>query len=103
MEGSPAGAKVLQLIAEDGDYDTLQKITYRITSGNPEGFFAINSSSGESLFLLSVHYTQQPSNVCHAAFVFNCILLVPPRFNHNDSTQIGSRESIGAYTRGKLQ
>lgn len=46
-ESSPAGTKVLQLIAEDGDNDPLQKITYRITSGNPEGFFAINSSTGE--------------------------------------------------------
>lgn len=46
-ESSPAGVKVLQLIAEDGDNDPLQKITYRITSGNPEGFFAINSTSGE--------------------------------------------------------
>lgn len=46
-ESSPAGVKVLQLIAEDGDNDPQQKITYRITSGNPEGFFAINSSSGK--------------------------------------------------------
>lgn len=48
-EGSTAGVKILQLIAEDGDNDPLQKITYRITSGNPEGFFAINSSNGELL------------------------------------------------------
>lgn len=46
-ESSPAGVRVLQLTAEDGDDDPLQKITYRITSGNPEGFFAINSTSGE--------------------------------------------------------
>lgn len=46
-ENSPAGMKVLQLIADDADNDPLQKIIYRITSGNPEGFFAINSSSGK--------------------------------------------------------
>lgn len=34
-ESSPAGVKVLQLIAEDRDDDPLQRITYRITSGNP--------------------------------------------------------------------
>lgn len=48
-ESSPAGIKVIQLIAEDKDDDPLQRITYRITSGNPEGFFAINSTSGKSL------------------------------------------------------
>ncbi|XP_037908128.1 fat-like cadherin-related tumor suppressor homolog isoform X10 [Hermetia illucens] len=45
-EGSPSGVKVLQIVAEDRDVDPDQRITYRITSGNPEGFFAINSSSG---------------------------------------------------------
>lgn len=34
-ESSPAGVKVLQLIAEDRDDDPLQRVTYRITSGNP--------------------------------------------------------------------
>ncbi|XP_021704618.1 fat-like cadherin-related tumor suppressor homolog isoform X2 [Aedes aegypti] len=45
-ESSPNGVKVLQLIAEDRDIDPLQQISYRITSGNPEGFFAINGTSG---------------------------------------------------------
>ncbi|XP_058065437.1 fat-like cadherin-related tumor suppressor homolog [Anopheles bellator] len=46
QEGSPAGVKVLQLVAEDRDIDPLQQISYRITSGNPEGYFAINGTSG---------------------------------------------------------
>lgn len=46
-ESSPTGTKVLQLEAFDSDIDPLQKLTYRITSGNPEGFFAINSTSGK--------------------------------------------------------
>lgn len=46
-ESSPAGTKVLQLEAFDSDIDPLQKLTYRITSGNPEGFFAINGTSGK--------------------------------------------------------
>lgn len=46
-ESSPAGVKVLQMLADDGDNDPQQTITYRITSGNPEGFFAINSTSGK--------------------------------------------------------
>lgn len=51
-ESSPANVKVLQLLAEDKDDDPLQRITYRITSGNPEGFFAINSTSGKCVNIL---------------------------------------------------
>uniref|UniRef100_A0A182SBE4 Cadherin domain-containing protein n=1 Tax=Anopheles maculatus TaxID=74869 RepID=A0A182SBE4_9DIPT len=36
-ESSPPNVKVLQLVAEDRDIDPLQLISYRITSGNPEG------------------------------------------------------------------
>lgn len=46
-ENSPAGVHILQMYADDGDDDPQQTITYRITSGNPEGFFAINSTSGK--------------------------------------------------------
>uniref|UniRef100_A0A182YNW9 Uncharacterized protein n=2 Tax=Neocellia TaxID=44535 RepID=A0A182YNW9_ANOST len=45
-ESSPPNVKVLQLVAEDRDIDPLQQISYRITSGNPEGYFTINSTSG---------------------------------------------------------
>ncbi|XP_055371961.1 fat-like cadherin-related tumor suppressor homolog [Condylostylus longicornis] len=45
-EGSPAGKKILQLIAEDQDIDPNHRITYRIISGNPGEFFAINSTTG---------------------------------------------------------
>lgn len=47
QEDSPAGTMVLQINATDRDKDPTQKISYKITSGNPETFFAINSSSGE--------------------------------------------------------
>lgn len=46
-ESSPPGTSVLRIVAEDRDVDPLQKLTYRITSGNPEGFFSINSTTGE--------------------------------------------------------
>ncbi|XP_052890694.1 fat-like cadherin-related tumor suppressor homolog [Anopheles moucheti] len=45
-ESSPPNVKVLQLVAEDRDIDSMQQISYRITSGNPEGYFTINSTSG---------------------------------------------------------
>lgn len=62
-ESSPAGVKVLQLTAEDGDNDPQQKITYRITSGNPEGFFAINSTSGKWNGFLSFFFSLYNINV----------------------------------------
>ncbi|XP_063909336.1 fat-like cadherin-related tumor suppressor homolog isoform X5 [Zophobas morio] len=46
LEDSPAGSSVLQIRASDKDKDPNQKITYRITSGSPERFFSINSSTG---------------------------------------------------------
>ncbi|XP_076257504.1 FAT atypical cadherin kugelei isoform X3 [Rhynchophorus ferrugineus] len=46
-EDSPAGSSVLQIKASDRDKDPNQQISYKIASGNPEGFFAINSTTGE--------------------------------------------------------
>lgn len=51
LEESPAGVQVLQIRATDRDKDPGQEITYKITSGNPEGFFAINSTTGRGLFI----------------------------------------------------
>ncbi|XP_017769468.1 PREDICTED: fat-like cadherin-related tumor suppressor homolog isoform X4 [Nicrophorus vespilloides] len=45
-EESPAGRVVLQISATDRDRDPGQRITYKIVSGNQEGFFAINPSTG---------------------------------------------------------
>ncbi|XP_068085238.1 fat-like cadherin-related tumor suppressor homolog [Anabrus simplex] len=45
-ENSPAGKTVLQLRAEDHDLDPNQRLSYRITAGNPESFFAIDSDTG---------------------------------------------------------
>lgn len=45
-ESSPSGTEILKLVAEDNDIDPLQRVSYKITSGNPEGFFAINSTTG---------------------------------------------------------
>lgn len=45
-ESSPPGVRVIQLQADDRDVDADQRLAYRIVSGNPEGFFAINATSG---------------------------------------------------------
>lgn len=46
-ESSPPGTSILKIVAKDRDVDPLQKLTYRIISGNPEGFFTINTTTGE--------------------------------------------------------
>lgn len=45
-ENSPPGTKIIRLNATDDDKDLNHKISYRIMSGNPEGFFAIDSTTG---------------------------------------------------------
>lgn len=47
LEGSPSGTNVFQLVADDDDIDTNQKIHFKIVSGDPEGYFFVNSSTGE--------------------------------------------------------
>ncbi|XP_060035627.1 protocadherin Fat 3 isoform X2 [Erinaceus europaeus] len=46
MENSPKDVSVIQIQAEDPDSSSSDKLTYRITSGNPQNFFAINIKTG---------------------------------------------------------
>uniref|UniRef100_A0A8C9ALV1 Protocadherin Fat 3 n=1 Tax=Prolemur simus TaxID=1328070 RepID=A0A8C9ALV1_PROSS len=46
MENSPKDVSVIQIQAEDPDSSSREKLTYRITSGNPQNFFAINIKTG---------------------------------------------------------
>jgi len=46
MENSPKDVSVIQIQAEDPDSISNEKLTYRITSGNPQNFFAINTKTG---------------------------------------------------------
>jgi hypothetical protein len=50
-ENSPPGTRIIQLEASDDDVDAEQKISYKLISGNPEGFFAINTTTGMKIFL----------------------------------------------------
>lgn len=47
-ENSPAGTKIIQLNATDDDNSPDQKLSYRLISGNPEGFFSINATTGKA-------------------------------------------------------
>jgi hypothetical protein len=46
LENSSAGTRIIRLNATDDDKDSNHKISFRIISGNPEGFFAIDSTTG---------------------------------------------------------
>uniref|UniRef100_A0A8C5QK66 Protocadherin Fat 3 n=1 Tax=Leptobrachium leishanense TaxID=445787 RepID=A0A8C5QK66_9ANUR len=46
MENSPKDVSILQIPAVDPDSNSSDKLTYRITSGNPQNFFAINPKTG---------------------------------------------------------
>ena len=46
-ENSEEGTSVVKLVATDLDSSSNNLIRYAISSGNPQGFFAIDSSTGE--------------------------------------------------------
>lgn len=47
MENSPKDVSIIQIEAFDPDTRSSDKLSYRITSGNPQGFFAINPKTGK--------------------------------------------------------
>lgn len=51
MENSPKDVSVIQIQAEDPDSSSSEKLTYRITSGNPQNFFAINIKTGKGMLV----------------------------------------------------
>ncbi|XP_023710181.2 protocadherin Fat 1, partial [Cryptotermes secundus] len=53
-ENSPAGKVVVELKAEDYDLDPTQRLTFRITAGNPGGFFSISPDTGKKTTLLLI-------------------------------------------------
>lgn len=46
MENSPKDVSVVHIEAFDPDPSSNDKLTYRITSGNPQGFFSIHPKTG---------------------------------------------------------
>ncbi|XP_036424561.1 protocadherin Fat 1 [Colossoma macropomum] len=46
LENSPKDVSIMQIQAFDPDSKTSDKLTYKITSGNPQGFFNIDSQTG---------------------------------------------------------
>lgn len=54
MENSPKDVSVVQIEAFDPDSSSNDRLTYKITSGNPQGFFSIHPKTGMlyELFML---------------------------------------------------
>nr|AAO15696.1 protocadherin [Danio rerio] len=46
MESSPKDVSIIQIEAFDPDTKSSEKLSYKITSGNPQGFFSINQKTG---------------------------------------------------------
>ena len=58
MENSPKDVSIIQINAVDPDAKASDKLTYRITSGNPQGFFAINARTGKiATTVMAIHVT----------------------------------------------
>lgn len=58
MENSPKDVSIIQINAVDPDAKASDKLTYRITSGNPQGFFAINAKTGKiAVSVMAFHVT----------------------------------------------
>lgn len=65
MESSPKDVSIIQINAVDPDAKASDKLSYRITSGNPQGFFAINAKTGKmAVLVMEVHVT---TNCFHSA------------------------------------
>lgn len=47
MENSPKDVSVIQIDAFDPDTRSSDKLSYKISSGNPQGFFSIDAKTGE--------------------------------------------------------
>lgn len=52
-ENSPQGVSVIQIQAFDPDSESSENLSYKITSGNPQGFFAIDSQAGQLILLIN--------------------------------------------------
>ena len=53
-EASSVGQEVVAVHARDADSGVNGFVTYRITSGNTQGYFSINSDTGKRCFLAAI-------------------------------------------------
>lgn len=71
MENSPKDVSIIQINAVDPDAKASDKLTYKITSGNPQGFFTINAKTGKNAIpVMDIHVT------------LNCIFIARSSWNH---------------------
>lgn len=80
MENSPKEVSVIQIQAEDPDSSSSEKLTYRITSGNPQNFFAIDVKTGKGLLLVNFLETGSPTFISVSLTLAVHIILFIPLF-----------------------
>ena len=76
MENSPKDVSVIQIQAEDPDSGSNEKLTYRITSGNPQNFFAINIKTGKDVlgcFEIGCPFSMGCLALAELAYLFYCL------------------------------
>ncbi len=59
-ENSPKDVSVIQIQAFDLDTKSSDNLSYKITTGNPQGFFVINSQMGKLIPLIKI----RPMDLC---------------------------------------
>ncbi|KAJ7405115.1 Protocadherin Fat 3 [Willisornis vidua] len=72
MENSLKDVSVIQIEAFDPDSSSSEKLTYKITSGNPQGFFAINPKTGLTLQLNTALQGKKTLKQAEAKFGKEC-------------------------------
>lgn len=67
-ENSPKDVSVIQIQAFDLDSESSDNLSYKITSGNPQGFFAIDSQTGKPMLLIK--------NLIYVFFIYFSFIII---------------------------
>uniref|UniRef100_A0A9J7YAP4 FAT atypical cadherin 1b n=1 Tax=Cyprinus carpio carpio TaxID=630221 RepID=A0A9J7YAP4_CYPCA len=79
-ENSPKDVSVIQIQAFDLDTKSSDNLSYKITSGNPQGFFVINTQTGKLIPLIKIGLcicVLQMSIFLLLLFYFSMIIMMP--------------------------
>uniref|UniRef100_A0A671NB97 Protocadherin Fat 1-like n=1 Tax=Sinocyclocheilus anshuiensis TaxID=1608454 RepID=A0A671NB97_9TELE len=71
IENSPKDVSIIQIEAFDPDTKSSEKLSYKITSGNPQGFFSINPKTGKCFKVLCFHLTVLLAQVFDASLSYS--------------------------------
>lgn len=69
VENSPKDVSIIQINAFDPDTKASDRLSYRITSGNPQGFFAINPRTGKTAAQTCLFISLQIGGTPHVTLI----------------------------------